>query len=101
MKALHISNEDPYIDTRDFKLLVNSKEGGRNEINNQHKITFNKILGVLTQFTTNSKTISLALYCHSSGGMETNIPAGDVRNLRTLAEVPVIMLHFIMSSSCT
>jgi hypothetical protein len=33
--------------------------------------------------------------------METNIPAGDVRNLRTLAEVPVIMLHFIMSSSCT
>jgi len=102
MKALHISNKGPYIDTRDFEFFVNPKEGGGgNEINDQHKISFNKILGVLTQFTSTSKTTGLVLYCHSRGSTETNIPAGDVRNLHTLTEVPLIMLHFIMSFPCT
>jgi hypothetical protein len=102
MKALHISNEDPYIYTINFEFFSESKRrGGGNEINDQHKISFNKILVVLAQFTTTSKTTILVLYCHSSGSMETNIPAGDVRNLHTLTEIRLIMLHFIISSTCT
>jgi len=56
MKALHISNKRPYIDRREiFEFLVNPKEmgEGRDEINEQHKISFNKI-PLITQFTTTS-----------------------------------------------
>jgi hypothetical protein len=33
MKAFRISNEHPYIDTRNFEILMNPKEGGGDEIN--------------------------------------------------------------------
>ena len=57
MKALHISNNGYYIDTRErFRIFRESKRtrGGENKINDQHKISFNKIPGVITQFTTTS-----------------------------------------------
>jgi len=55
MKALDISNKRPYIERRErYRIFSESKKSGGDEINDQHKTSFNKIPVVITQFTTTS-----------------------------------------------